>query len=162
MNELLDILREQGHRLPKDARTLLQTPRSVDCQVKCGGKFAYFGIENGILRILAQHPSYVANKETIWLNFNIDGVPLFKSSSAQFWPILCYFGNFQPFVVALFYGEKKPFPLNEYINEFVTELEDLKRNGISKDNRILSIKERAFKCDAPARAFIKCISGHSV
>ena len=27
LNELLDILRRQGHRLPKDARTLLKTPK---------------------------------------------------------------------------------------------------------------------------------------
>ena len=29
LNDLLDILRKQGHRLPKDSRTLFQTPRSI-------------------------------------------------------------------------------------------------------------------------------------
>ena len=30
LNEMLDILRRQGHRLPKDGRTLLQTPQKVE------------------------------------------------------------------------------------------------------------------------------------
>ena len=29
LNDILDILRKQGHRLPKDSRTLFQTQRSI-------------------------------------------------------------------------------------------------------------------------------------
>ena len=39
LNDLLDILRKQGHRLPRDSRTLLQTPRSIHTIKKCGGDY---------------------------------------------------------------------------------------------------------------------------
>jgi hypothetical protein len=41
LNDLLDILRKQGHRLPRDSRTLLQTPRSIHTIKKCGGDYLY-------------------------------------------------------------------------------------------------------------------------
>ncbi len=50
LNEMLEILRRQGHRLPKDSRTLLQTPKKVATVEKCGGHYAYFGIASGILK----------------------------------------------------------------------------------------------------------------
>lgn len=48
--ELLCVLRKHGHRLPKDARTLLGTPRHVDTQDLCGGQYLYFGLESGLLK----------------------------------------------------------------------------------------------------------------
>ena len=44
-NELLGILICEGHRLPKDARTLLKTPRMTPIVDKCGGQYLYFGFE---------------------------------------------------------------------------------------------------------------------
>ena len=45
--ELLAILHKYGHsdELPKDARTLLQTPRKVVATEKCNGEYYYFGLE---------------------------------------------------------------------------------------------------------------------
>ncbi|XP_053392143.1 uncharacterized protein LOC128554855 [Mercenaria mercenaria] len=48
VNELLGILREENLDLPKDARTLLQTPKEIPVENKCGGKYAYFGLKKGI------------------------------------------------------------------------------------------------------------------
>ena len=79
LNEILEILRCQGHQLPKDARTLLNTPKKVATVEKCGGHYAYFGIASGILRLLSQNPGIC--EDNIDLYFNIDGVPLFKSSN---------------------------------------------------------------------------------
>lgn len=42
----LSILREQGLRVPRDARTLLKTPRSITTIPKCGGDYLYLGIES--------------------------------------------------------------------------------------------------------------------
>lgn len=45
------------------------------------------------------------------LLFNVDGLPIGKSSKYQFWPILCSVSNIQnssPVVVAIYYGESKP------------------------------------------------------
>ena len=52
LNDLLDILQRNGHRLPKDARTLLKTPRSVQSIDKCGGHYIYFSLTSGILRYI--------------------------------------------------------------------------------------------------------------
>jgi len=43
------------------------------------------------------------------LQFNVDGLPLFKSSATEFWPILCLVQNSDthPFVVRLYCGKKQ-------------------------------------------------------
>lgn len=102
LNELLTILRKQGHLLPKDARTLLATPRAVGSEPKCGGQYIYYGLEKGNCHLLTQTMTFRHDHDSINLSINIDGV--------QFWPILAKFHNFEPFVVALFCGDKKPYP----------------------------------------------------
>ena len=63
MNELLKILRRHGHdSLPKDARTLLQTPRQVLAVNKCGGQYIYLGIAKGIMNVLSSNPSLEAGQ----------------------------------------------------------------------------------------------------
>ena len=44
LNDLLSLLRKHGHELPKDSRTLLNTPSQVENIAKCGGKYIYFEI----------------------------------------------------------------------------------------------------------------------
>ena len=48
------------------------------------------------------------------LVFNIDGLPLFKSSGTQLWPILAYFNTFDIFIIAIYGGGSKPSPLSEF------------------------------------------------
>lgn len=80
----------------------------------------------------------------------------------QFWPISCLVKNFKskPFIVGLFCGTAKPKPLDEYLNNFVDELSDLLKNGFNFNNKIYIIKVYSFICDAPAKAYIKCIKSH--
>jgi len=127
VNELLSVLRENNAELPKDARTLLRTPRHVNIQEKCDGSYFYSGIRTGIERILSQNNF---DGDTISIKFNVDGLPLFRSNNFQLWPILGYFHNFEVFVVAIYGGNSKPKPLNDYMGDFVTELSDLLQNGI--------------------------------
>ena len=159
LNEMLEMLRRHGHRLPKDARTLLKTPRTVTSVDKCNGQYAYFGIESGVLQILA-HRKYQLEHESINLSFNIDGVPLFVSTKDQFWPILCTFLNYEPFLVALYFGRTKPDPVQDYLADFIDEWQRLAATGITYGDRNYEIKLKAFICDAPARAYIKCVKGH--
>ncbi|KAL0150376.1 hypothetical protein M9458_054193, partial [Cirrhinus mrigala] len=159
LNELLDILRRQGHRLPKDARTLLKTPKRVETVELCGGQYAYFGIASGILKVLAQSPGFLEDR--IDMCFNIDGIPLFKSSSLQMWPILCSFHAFAPFIVALYCGKAKPSPVQDYLSDFLQELQHLKEDGIVHGEKTLQVTVKAFICDAPARSFLKCIKNHN-
>lgn len=88
LNELLAILRKQGHLLPKDARTLLATPRAVGSEPKCSGQYIYYGLEKGICCLLSQTTSYRYDHDSVNLSINIDGVPLFKSS-----PVLANIGK---------------------------------------------------------------------
>ena len=160
LNEILEIFRQHGHRLPKDGRTLLQTPKIVVTTDKCGGKYIYYGLESDILRNLSQR-RYNPDDNTISINVNIDGLPLFKSSLVQFWPILCSFYRFEPFIVALFCGSSNPSPVHDYLADFIQELQELCQNGITHDTITYRISVRSFICDAPARSYLKCIKGHS-
>ena len=160
VNEMLDMLRRHGHRLPKDSRTLLNTPRVIVTEEKCGGQYIYIGIETGLLKIIAQHPRCFRDNAAD-LNFNIDGVPLFKSSNTQLWPILCSVKNFEPFIVALFYGNSKPKSVEDYLFDFLMELTVLRENGLTFNEEIIQVNVNAFVCDAPARAFLKCTKAHN-
>lgn len=156
LNQLLPILRKQGHLLPVDARTLLATPQRNTTENKCGGQYKYYGLEKGICSFLSQTESNDVN-----LSVNIDGIPLFKSSGVQFWPILAKSGHFDPFIVAIFSGQRKPSPLEDYLKEFLTEYKHLKENGLVFKDRTYNIHIEALVCDAPARAYLKSIKGHN-
>ena len=158
LNDLLDILIRQGNRLPKDGRTLLKTPRSVQQEEKCGGAYSYFGLESGILKMLSAN---VLEDDKINLHINIDGVPLSKSGVKQLWPILCSFGGSEPFIVALFMGNKKPTDSEDYLSDFLTEYSHLKQNGVTYGGKVFQVYLQAVICDAPAREFVKGVVGHT-
>ena len=99
VNDLLGVLRQYHPDLPKDARTLLGTPSGVNLETLDTGDFKYFGIETNIKRLLKLIPSLLKKDDIINLLFNIDGLPLFKSSLRQFWPILASFNNSPVFIV---------------------------------------------------------------
>lgn len=88
-------------------------------------------------------------------------MPLFKSSNIQFWPVLCSLRGFEPFIVALFCGNSKPDPVEEYLHDFIQELQMLCNEGITFNNRRFRVEIEAFICDDPARCFVKCIKGHN-
>ena len=161
VNELLDMLRKQGMELPKDARTLMHTPRTISVTDKCGGQYSYFGIGPGLQRMLSKNVSYKDNFDSIALQVNVDGIPLFKSTSHQFWPILVKCHTFQPFVVALFYGKGKPDSVDEFLRDFLEEYRALKESGFTHDTKTFTLTIQAFLCDAPARSFMKCTKGHT-
>ena len=112
LSALLEILKPAFPDLPTDPRTLLGTPtNSCSMAVKniSGGSYHYFGIANNITTVLQQSSQAVV--QSVCLQLNVDGVPLFKSTSSQFWPLLGrVYAPFvsDPFVIALFYGNEKP------------------------------------------------------
>ncbi|XP_065658789.1 uncharacterized protein LOC136083318 [Hydra vulgaris] len=96
-------------------------------------------------------------------NINIDGMPLFNSNSISFWPILgslkeCPLGG--TFPIAIYSSTKKPTSLDEYLNDFFS-MKSLKQHGFLFNNKTYIVKIDAIICNAPARAFIKCIKPHS-
>jgi len=158
LNKLLGILRTHGHTLPKDSRTLLQTPSGLEIKNICGGQYTYHGLEPGILQLLSQNTWFTG---TVDLTINIDGLPIFKSSKTHFWPILAKFSKFEPFLVGLYYGNSKPEQVHDYLRDLIAELQVLMRNGVLHKTTVHKVTLRAFVCDAPARAFLKCIKSHN-
>ena len=155
---LLHILRTYGCNVPQDPRTLLKTPRSVATDSRCSGSYIYLGVEQGIKCILN---SNIYTGTTIRLIINIDGLPLYKSSSVGVWPILARFGDLHPFVVAIYCGEGKPTNVNDYLKDFCEEADSLKQNGLQHANVNYVVSVWLFTCDAPARSFLKCIKAHT-
>jgi hypothetical protein len=64
VDELLTTLQPHCNGLPKDARTLLKTPKSIDFSEKCGGKYIYFGMKTDLLKIL-KLKSFSLEKRTL-------------------------------------------------------------------------------------------------
>lgn len=84
LSDLLKILKSTGlDYLPENSKTLMQTPRTVEIVSSCNGKLWYYGIEKS-LRVIF---SNIDRDVELLFNFNIDGLPLFHSSTIQFWPI---------------------------------------------------------------------------
>lgn len=82
---LLKILRSFGlTSLPEDSRTLLETPRKVDIVELAGGKYWHNGLKNCMTQVFGQ----LSSNMCVEININFDGLPLFKSSPLNLWPIL--------------------------------------------------------------------------
>ncbi|XP_060785073.1 uncharacterized protein LOC132891481 isoform X2 [Neoarius graeffei] len=160
---LLTILRTSHPELPKDARTLLGTKPAVPLQTVGNGEYFHFGLAKGILSKLStiHLPDVI---QTIRVQFNIDGLPIFKSTRLQFWPILalidCDYTR-TPFLVGIFCGPGKPSNVFDYLTQFVKDLSDLLCNGVTFGGRKLRVAISSFICDAPARAFVKQIKCHN-
>ncbi|CAN7986808.1 unnamed protein product, partial [Ixodes hexagonus] len=161
LSKLLKILKKHHPELPCDARTLMATPRSCDVKkMGTSGLYHYFGIEPTLREMMS---SGRITGDSISLLFNIDCLPIAKSSSKQFWPILASVAeccNPEPFVVALFEGVKKPESLDDYLADLISEMSTLQREGITEGSQKCAVHVHTFICDAPARAFLKCIKGH--
>ncbi len=162
-NSLLSILRPHFPFLPKDIRTLLQTQRTYSIDEVAGGQYHHFGIRSGLRNRLVRDQTLLSSNE-ILIQINVDGLPLYKSSTESFWPILGLLSqehNPEPFVIGLWVGISKPKDTNEYIKAFVDEMVDIEANGIIYDDKTLQVKIENFVCDTPARAFLKRTKGHT-
>ncbi len=98
MNKLLKILSQCGRfskgDIPKNARTLLHTPRHVASMEKCGGHLVYFGLQHCIMELASQILTAFDDTNVLLLDVNIDGLPIHHihhSNNLSFWPILCAF-----------------------------------------------------------------------
>ena len=166
LGALLAVLRRQypESHLPKDPRTLLKTIRSYEIQKIAGGEYHHFGLTDGILESLSEN-SVSFPDDQIVVQYNIDGIPIFKSSKTQFWPILCRVvlpKVLPPFAVGIYSGQQKPTNIGDYLREFVDELKQIEVNGLPNANgKVVKLKTSCFICDAPARAFIKQVKGHN-
>ena len=86
---------------------------------------------------------------------------LCKSTTEKLWPILCRFDWSRPFEVALFHGMSKPSPIQDFVEDFVWEYNELSTNGLRINNKTIRLNIDFLVCDAVARQHIKKVKSHS-
>ena len=113
-------------------------------------------------QLIPFHKESLSDFSHINLIVNVDGVSLFKSSPQQFWTILVSVENLvDVFIVSIVYGNSKLKPLNDSLADFINEVKILKNDGlVVTSNKTITISIKCFVCDAPARAFLKCVVNH--
>nr|XP_037285805.1 uncharacterized protein LOC119178671 [Rhipicephalus microplus] len=148
--------------LPSTARALLQTPKKcLEVLQLAGGKYHHFGLSAGLQRVLqdcAELPRILK------LSFNIDGLPVSKSSRGQFWCILGRISNLEdkaPFIVGVFFGSSKPNNANDFLRPFVCDINAAITTGITIGETAIPVSLYALICDAPAKAFVLYVRSHT-
>ena len=67
----------------------------------------------------------------------------------------------EPMAVGIYCGDSKVSNLEHFLHVFIVEMDGLLANAISFDGVHFQIILHSFVCDAPARALLKNIKGHS-
>lgn len=161
VNALLSILRVEHPILPKDKRTLCNTPRYSEIFQMDNGYYLHIDLKNSLLQFMAKNNNHSWDND-IYIDINIDGVPISKSSSSTLWPILINIVGFDEVIcVGTFYGTEKPTNVDNYLNRFVNDFCEIHRNGLLFANKMYNLYIRAITADAPARAFLLNIHTHS-
>lgn len=161
LTSLLHILSPHFAELPLHSRTLLRTPIHMQRKQLENGEYCHIGLANELKNFLAQNTMFSA--EVLKIGFNVDGLPLFRSSNIQFWPILGIVKNTtqnKPFPIGIFCGTSKPIPLEKFLDDFINELVYLLKEGIEFCNKKYRLEIHSFVCDAPAKAYLKMIESH--
>jgi hypothetical protein len=140
LSSLLLLLQPFHPDLPKVAKTLLCTKGQVDIQTAAGVEYYYFGLAYWLVRLLDNGSfQYVGEQLTIYVN--IDGVSLFNSSNTSLWPILCSVRELDGslFPAAIYCSSNKPNSINEYLNDFITEMHSLEHVGLTHNEKHYSV-----------------------
>lgn len=169
-NIILKTLRENPFNLlhlPKDSRTVLNTPTFVASRFihhVAGGEYLHVGFKDSLLRKLKMIPVHQL-PDSIEIEFSTDGGRLDKSGVWQFWPIqfrIINIADKRPMIVGVFKGRHKPSNAHDFFDMFITEINEIiDSGGIRIRDRILPLRIRCFVADAPARALILNHYGHN-
>uniref|UniRef100_A0A182PWQ2 Transposase domain-containing protein n=1 Tax=Anopheles epiroticus TaxID=199890 RepID=A0A182PWQ2_9DIPT len=166
VNLLLQHLRKHTYSdLPTDARTLLKPPSATIEEREIvpipGGQLWYQGVK----RCLQLYFSSSSPPDSgFCVDFFFDGLPLYKSSKKQFWPILMKIHNMPQLpvmTVVIYRGELKPLFVKDYLRPFVIEVNELQTKGPKNGGRMYWVSLRAIITDSPARSYIKGVKGHN-
>jgi len=158
--ELLKIIGQHAcfSKIPQDARTLLATPTGCNVKLLPPGEYISFDWTTTLAKILEKLDYSPVCK----LQINIDGIPIYRSSNKQFWPILgCVVGQKSVFTIGIYSGNGKPGSVDAFLDEFVDSCLLLCKNGLVINNHKIQVNLSAFICDAPARAFISGVKNHT-
>ena len=145
---LLEILREKVPELPRDHRVFLGTSNwKPVVHERPEGAYGFYSLQNFI-----EKTNWLPPLDNLVLQFNCDGIPIFKSSNEQTWILssrLSHPYSSKPVPLAIFSGTAKP-DVDFLFSRFTPEAEILCRRGV----------KMCFIFDAPARAMVKGIIGH--
>lgn len=137
VNGLLDVPKNRAGLdfLPKDCRTLLHNKSTKILNLRTfssNAEYYHFGLGNGIKRCASIFDLH----DEVKIAIGIDGLPLSKCSSSQFWPILAYIQPHHKYVfpVGVYHGYEKPKDSNEYLKDLISEILELTENGITIGN----------------------------
>ena len=163
LNDFLTVLnKHKKGNFPTDARACIGSLRVVRVTDVPPGRYHHFGLENCISRAL----QYITvDAEELGLQFNVDGLPISRSSTLCFWPILgrivCPNFTSKVLLVGLFCGPGKPDDVSVFLAEFIADLLKLLESGVVVGGKKFILRIHSFVCDAPARQFLKCIKSHN-
>ncbi|KAE9522896.1 hypothetical protein AGLY_016707 [Aphis glycines] len=164
INKLLNILKFETPLtfLPKDCRTLLKTKSSkiINIREVQPGNYYHFGLKNGIIKYSLILPL----NGHIKIAIGVDGLPISKSSSGQFWPVLAYIIAYHDYVfpVGIYYGFQEPLDSNDFLYDFISEIIELTTNGIILNNEFKKVTLEVMCCDVLAkRKLIEIVRSHS-
>lgn len=148
---------------PINARTLLKTEVKLIKKVVKPGYYIHIGLQNQLLKIAFK---YLKTIDSFKLLINIDGLPLFRSSSDQVYPILCTVVSIpelrkKVFPIGIYYGKEKPTNLVDFLTDFIVEINSLRDNGLHFENHTTRLDGIYFVCDAPAKSFIMGTVSHT-
>lgn len=138
--------------LPVDPRTLESDAikrKPITSFAVEENSFIYLGVQNQLEQIVKQQN---CRPTEIKLHFNMDGIPLYKSSSREYWPILMS-TNLDPrtvSVIAVYFGVGKP-SAELYLVNLVAELGTLLVKGLDD----IPVSVEYLVCDIPAVSFLK-------
>lgn len=163
LKAIMAMFRKRGfNNLPKDPRTLLQTPRHVDIRTVSGMDYYFFGLDSQLelaIENAVEPPGLQGNEIT--LSLNVDGIPLFKDSRTA-WPILCSVDNFQtshsifPLVITVSKAHSETKPNNrDFLNESIAALNHAIANGYDHDDIHYTVRVKCCICDTPARCMVR-------
>lgn len=157
-NPLLEVLRTHPKLefLPKDARSLLHTPRGkIIVKQIPPGEYIHLGLEFGIQALL-QKIQENSIPEVLIIDFSTDGAEINKTT--QVWPIqfeIINVPNTKPEIAGVYVGRAKAEHAKDLFEDFVAEFNSLaKKGGVQFNNKLVPIKLRCFIADAPARAYV--------
>lgn len=133
INELLQLLlKYTNYSLPKDARTLLRTPRTTIYTNIAGGQYLHFGLVNVLYSLMEQYTKAGLLVNNVALSLNIDGLPISRSSPHCLWPILVADEIFKSVhIIGIYYGAGKPKSANDFLETFVQELKTFIQDGFT-------------------------------
>lgn len=151
-------------KLPKDPRSLLQTPRK-SCEILkiAGGEYAHFGFEKALQNILQRTP-FIKIPTMLEIDINVDGAALDSRGKISVWPIQIRVANIpssKPEPVGVWKGSgTKPTNAIEFLKPFVDDVLNVLNIGVEYGGKLLSTKLRCVIADAPGRAMLLGHTGH--